>query len=128
LLTHSDYKCAVILNEYLVLKKWSAQKINVEERIKVYLNEKFHPIIKHFSDNRKIIKLKFLKNLSTSIDSMTRKIVEFNLNDFTPNLVIRPDIEDITTLAFHESHKSYLAGVYAAESSLQIMSSEYENK
>ena len=120
LLTHSDYKCAVILNEYLGLRKWSAQKINVEERTKVYLNEKFHPIIKHLPDNRKILKLNFIKNLSTSIDSMTRKIVEFNLNDFFPDLVIKPEVRNIATLAFHESHKCYLAGVHAAERTIQV--------
>jgi len=128
LLTHSDDKVAVVLNEYRTLRKWSAQKINVEEKINNYLNEKFHPIIKHFPDNRKIKKLNFIKNISTSIDSMTRKLVEFNLNDFAPDLVIKPEVKDISTLAFHESHKSYLAGVYAAENSLQIRSSEYENK
>jgi NTE family protein len=122
ILTHSDYKSAVVLNEYMGLKKWSAQKINVEEKIKNYLNEKFHPIIKHFPDNRKIKKLNFIKSISTSVDSMTRKIVEFNLNDFAPDLVIKPEVKDIATLAFHESNKSYLAGVHAAEKTLQVLS------
>jgi NTE family protein len=122
ILTHSDYKSAVVLNEYMGLKKWSAQKINVEEKIKNYLNEKFHPIIKHFPDNRKIKKLNFIKSISTSVDSMTRKIVEFNLDDFTPDLVIKPEVKDIATLAFHESNKSYLAGVHAAEKTLQVLS------
>jgi len=120
LLTHSDYTCAVILNDYLGLKKWSAQKINIEEKIKAYLNEKFHPIIRHFPGNRKIIKLKFIKKLSISIDSMTRKIVEFNVNDFNPDLVIKPEVKDIATMAFYESNKSYLAGTQAAEKTLQV--------
>ena len=121
LLTHSDYKVAVVLNEYQKLRKLSAQKINSEKKIKNYLNEKFHPIIKHFPDNRKIKKLNFIKNVSTSIDSMTRKILEFNLNDYTPNLVIMPYVEDIATLAFYESHKSYLAGVNVAEISFLVL-------
>jgi len=118
LLTNSDYKAAVVLSEYQTIRKWSSQKINAEERIKQYLDEKFHPIIKHFPNNRKIKKLNFIKNISTSIDSMTRKMLEFDLTDYTPNLVIKPEVKDIATLAFHESNQCYLAGVHEAEKDL----------
>ena len=51
---------------------------------------------------------------------MTRKIVEFNVNDFNPDLVIKPEVKDIATMAFYESNKSYLAGTQAAEKTLQV--------
>ncbi|MCD6116979.1 patatin-like phospholipase family protein [bacterium] len=121
LLVNSEHRCAVVLNEYLGLKKWSAQKINIEIKIRNYLNKNFYPIIKHFPDNRKIRRLNFIKNISTSIDNMSRRILEFNLDDFTPDLVIKPEVKDIATMAFYESNKSYLAGIQAAEKTLQVL-------
>ena len=123
LLTFSEFKIAVITDEYQTMKKLSKRKINLDNLVKKHINNKFEPIIKRIANNKMPGKgMYFLNTLSTSIDNISHNILEFETNN-DADLIIKPDVKNIATLAFHESFESHLAGLNAAE--LAIKSIKY---
>lgn len=116
LLDKSDYKIAVVVQEYKKIKKWSKRKMAIETKIKIFLNEKFSPIIKYLPDYKKRNKKFGIINiLSSTIDIITNEISEVNLNRYKVDYILRPDVGDIATLGFYDGYKSYRKGVEAAE-------------
>ncbi len=120
LLDKSDYKIAVVVQEYKKIKKWSKRKMKIETKIKKFLNERFSPIIKYLPDYKKRNKKSGMINiLSSTIDIMSNEILEFNLNNYNVNLIIKPAVDNIAALGFYDGYKSYLKGIKATEDIMQ---------
>lgn len=120
LLDKSDYKIAIVVQEYKKIKKWSKRKMEIETKIKKFLNERFSPIIKYLPDYKKGNKKSGMINiLSSTIDIMTNEILEVNLNNYNVNLIIKPAVDNIAALGFYDGYKSYLKGIKAAEDIMQ---------
>ena len=125
LLSSSKFKIAVIVYEYQTMKKLSKRKITLDNLIKKHLSNRFDPIIDRIIKNKKPKKeMNFLNILSSSIDNISKNVIESDMKGNDADLIIKPDVKDIATLAFHESFKSYIAGVDAAE--LKIQSLKYD--
>ncbi len=114
LLYDSDFKIAVIVEEYKALNTLAEKKVTIEE----YINNKFNIDIKPTIDqllNKKIKSIEFLRNMSGSINNMIKQIAETDLDAYDINLIVKPDMRDIATLAFHEGKKSYKKGYNTAK-------------
>ena len=120
LLSSSEFKIAVIVDEYQTLKNLSEHKITLDKLLKKHLSNKLQPIIDMISKNNKPKKeMKFINLLSSSIDNFSKHISASNEIISTSDLIIKPDVQDIATLAFHNGYKSFMKGIYATEKAIQ---------
>lgn len=121
LLTRSRYRIAVIVDEYDRFKKISLAKSMIENKIRTILQEKVFP---RFSSLPNIMKKRVHKKantfdvLSLSLDIISHELTRFHINDYDVDLIIRPDVKHIPTLAFYLGKQSYKEGVKAAKKAL----------
>ncbi|OQX70732.1 MAG: hypothetical protein B6D62_03720 [Candidatus Cloacimonas sp. 4484_275] len=132
LLTDSEFKIAVMVDDYRILKKFLKSRLTLKEKIEKHLFESMTPIVKNFSERikkndesekseqHKKNQMNFLGILSHSIDNMTQKLLKNDLSLDKADLIINPDVRKIPILAFHEGWKSYVAGIEAAEKILKM--------
>jgi len=133
LLTDSEFKIAVMVDDYKMLKKFLKSRLTLKEKIENHLFESLTPLIRNFSEKynkkdgafgknnlQRKNQINFLGILSRSIDNMTQKLLKNDLNLEEADLIIEPNVRKIPILAFHEGWKSYVAGVEAAEKFLKL--------
>lgn len=121
LLTKSDYRIAVIVEEYDIWKKIDAHIRKIENKISSILKDELFSKIKLFTDlktKRQHKKMGTIDVLSSTFDIMTRELAHFNIDKFNIDMVIRPKVKNIPTLAFYEGKKSYKEGVKAIKAVL----------
>ena len=120
LLSSSEFKIAVIVDEYRTLKNLSEHKITLDNLLKKHLSNKFQSVIDSILKNNKPKKeIKFINLLSSSIDNISKHMSESNDILSTSDLIIKPYVHDIATLAFYDGYKSFMKGIYAAENAIQ---------
>ncbi len=117
LLTESDYKIAVIVEDYELLKKFSLQKKYIENKINNLLKDIFYPKLKllPLTHNKKEHKkADTIKVLSSALDIISNKFANYDKSS-DADLIIKPDVHKIPVLAFYKGKKSYKEGVKAAK-------------
>ena len=121
LLEKSDYKIAVVVEDYALLKDISEKTRHFEKKINSLLNNKIFPkfdIIPKILNKRLHKKHKTIDVLSNTFNMIFNELANFNLDDYKPDLIIRPDVKHIPVLAFYLGKKSYKKGLKAGRTAI----------
>ncbi|MBU1078493.1 MAG: patatin-like phospholipase family protein [Spirochaetes bacterium] len=124
LLTDSDYRIAVVLDEYTLLKEILKKKVYFETKINKLLKESIFPKLRSLpigKSKRIHKKAGTIDILSATFDLINQELLHFDLNELEADLIIKPDVKSIPTLAFYMGRKSYREGVKAAKSVVSLI-------
>ncbi len=127
LLDRSEYKIAVVVEDFALLKDISEKTRHFEKKIISLLDNRIFPefeIIPKILNKRLHKKHKTIDVLSNTFNIISNELANFDLDNHKPDLIIKPDVKHVPALAFYLGKKSYKRGLKAGKAALAGIESD----